>query len=208
MKRLFKDVSEKSWWNLNVIFLRAVKDTHLFSTVFSLIAVCSSGEWWGAVFVWERWPPHASQTGDAHAGGCQTCGVRSETGSHAPHATPFWGRYESCDVHTVFPHFLCPALFLHLFVSVLQIWRSAGWTATSLSHIPPSRWRCASRATGWRCWAAGWWSRNWSAQVRSCKQEKAAYWLHKQWPYSIRVINIKTESWAGFNFMQIHTEIL
>ncbi len=108
----------------------------------------------------------------------------------------------------VFPHFLCPALLLHLFVSVLQIWRSAGWTATSLSHIPPSRWRCASRATGWRCWAAGWWSRNWSAQVRSCKQEEAGYWLHKQWAFSIRVINIKTESWAGFSFMQIHTEIL
>ncbi len=33
-------------------------------------------------------------------------------------------------------------------------------------------------------------------------------WLHKQWAFSIRVINIKTESWAGFSFMQIHTEIL
>lgn len=33
-----------------------------------------------------------------------------------------------------------------------QSWRSAGSTVTSPSLIPPSRWRCVSRTTGWRCW--------------------------------------------------------
>lgn len=34
-----------------------------------------------------------------------------------------------------------------------QVWRCAGSTATSPSLTLPSRWRCASRETGWRCWA-------------------------------------------------------
>lgn len=38
---------------------------------------------------------------------------------------------------------------------VFQMWRCGGWTVTSPSLILPSRWRCVSRETGWRCWAVG-----------------------------------------------------
>lgn len=47
----------------------------------------------------------------------------------------------------------------------LQSWRSAGWSATSPSHIPPLKWRSAFRATGWRCWDVVWWSRSCCTQV-------------------------------------------
>lgn len=63
------------------------------------------------------------------------------------------------------PSPLCPSVFLLLFSAVLQSWRSAGWSATSPSRIPPLKWRCVFTVTGWRCWDVVWWSRSCWTQV-------------------------------------------